>query len=46
VTTTQRGVVLTGFVSNREPEERLAAEIREIRGFKSVKSLSKKGKKQ
>lgn len=41
VTTTQGEVVLQGFVNNRETEKRLVAEIREIKGVKSVKSLLK-----
>ena len=41
VTVTQGDVVLQGFVSSRETEERLVAKIREIKGVKSVKSLLK-----
>ena len=41
VTTTQGGVVLTGFVNSKETEERLVTKIKEIRGVKSVKSLLK-----
>jgi hyperosmotically inducible protein len=41
VTTTQGNVVLTGFVPNKEAEERLVAKIKQIRGVKSVKSLLK-----
>ena len=39
VTTTQGGVVLTGFVNSKATEERLVTKIKEIRGVKSVKSL-------
>ncbi|MGD0282246.1 MAG: BON domain-containing protein [Dissulfurispiraceae bacterium] len=46
VSVTQGDVVLTGFVNNRETEERVIAKIREIRGVKSVKSLLKIEHKQ
>ncbi|HWR58506.1 MAG TPA: BON domain-containing protein [Thermodesulfovibrionales bacterium] len=45
VSVTQGDVVLTGFVNNRNTEERLVSKIREIRGVKSVKSLLKMEKK-
>jgi osmotically-inducible protein OsmY len=45
VTITQGDVVLTGFVNSRETEERLIANIRQIKGVKSVKSLLKMEKK-
>lgn len=41
VTVTKGDVVLTGFVNNRDTEERLVSKIREIKGVKSVKSLLK-----
>jgi hyperosmotically inducible protein len=41
VTTTQGDVVLQGFVNSRKAEERLVANIKEIKGVKSVKSLLK-----
>jgi len=41
VTTTQGDVVLQGYVNSKETEARLVANIREIKGVKSVKSLLK-----
>jgi osmotically-inducible protein OsmY len=41
LTVTQGDVVLTGFVNNRDTEERLIAKIKGIKGVKSVKSFLK-----
>jgi len=41
VTVTQGDVVLQGFVKSRETEERLVANIKQIKGVKSVRSLLK-----
>ncbi|MBI5101699.1 MAG: BON domain-containing protein [Nitrospirae bacterium] len=41
VTTTQGEVVLQGYVNSRKTEDRLVANIRDIKGVKSVKSLLK-----
>jgi len=41
VTVTQGDVVLTGFVNNRDTENRLIDKIREVKGVKSLKSFLK-----
>lgn len=41
VKTSQGDVVLQGFVNSRDTEDRLVANIRQIKGVKSVKSLLK-----
>jgi osmotically-inducible protein OsmY len=41
VAVTKGDVVLTGFVNNRETEERIVSNIRQVKGVKSAKSLLK-----
>jgi hyperosmotically inducible periplasmic protein len=41
VTTTQGDVVLQGFVNSRDTEDRIVANIKQIRGVKAVNSLLK-----
>ena len=41
VSVTKGDVVLTGFVNSRETDARLAENLRQIKGVKSVKSLLK-----
>jgi len=41
VSSTQGNVVLTGYVSSRQAEERLVAKIRQIKNVKSVESRLK-----
>ena len=38
VTTTQGNVVLAGFIHDKKAEERIVANIRQVKGVKSVKS--------
>jgi osmotically-inducible protein OsmY len=41
VSSTNGNVVLTGFIHDKEAEERIVAKISQIKGVKSVKSLLK-----
>lgn len=41
VTTTNGDVVLTGYVNNRDTENRIVSKIQQVRGVRSVKSLLK-----
>jgi len=41
VTSTDGNVVLQGFIHDRKAEDRIVAEVRKVKGVKSVKSLLK-----
>jgi len=41
VTSTDGNVVLQGFINDRKTEDRIVAEVRKVKGVKSVKSLLK-----